>query len=339
MICDETAPLSRHRQAPIREAEPPQAFDDLTVLAAQICGTPIALMTVLDENRHRVEACVGIDETVASRDGAFRAHTIQQNSLFVVADTLDDDRFREHPLVVGEPRIRFYAGSSLVTHDGHAAGTLCVIDRVPRMLTPEQHSALDALARQAVAQLGLRRDLGELARALRERGLREAARRCLVRKLQGELASARHLGALLQFSSACEFDMVVPADPAAIRTVTEGVAEALRSKVGVFGREFEIELALQEALANAVRHGCGGDATKFVCCTVTYQEAGDVRIVVCDPGRGFDLEDVPDPLEGNNPLKASGRGIFLMKQLMDEVRFVDGGREVQMRKTLAAPER
>jgi anti-sigma regulatory factor (Ser/Thr protein kinase) len=339
MICDETAPLPLHRQAPIPDAEPAQAFDDLTVLAAQICGTPIALMTLVDGNRHRVEACVGIDGTVASRDTRFRAHTIQQDSLFVVADTLDDDRFREHPLVVGEPRIRFYAGSSLVTHDGHAVGTLCVIDRVPRMLTPVQQEALDALRRHAVAQLGLRRTLSELALALRERGLREAAQRRLVRELQGELASARQLGALLQFSSACEFDMVIPADPAAIRTVTEGVAEALRSKIGVFGREFEIELALQEALANAVRHGCGGDATRFVCCRVNYREAGDVRIVVRDPGRGFDLRDVPNPLEGTNPLKANGRGIFLMKQLMDEVRFVDGGRELHMRKRLGAPER
>jgi adenylate cyclase len=339
MICDETAPVSLHRHAPIPEAEPAQAFADLTLLASQICGTPIALMTLVDENRHRVEACVGIDGTTASRDSAFRAHTIQQDSLFVVVDTLEDDRFREHPLVVGEPRIRFYAGLSLVTHDGHGAGTLCVIDRVPRMLTPEQQAALDALGRQAVAELGLRRNLSELARALRERGLREAAERRLVRELQDELASGRQLGALLQFSSACAFDMVIPADPAAIRTVTEGIAEALRSKVGVFGREFEIELALQEALANAVRHGCGGDATKFVCCTVSYREAGDVRIVVRDPGRGFDPRDVPNPLEGTNPLKASGRGIFLMNQLMDEVRFVDGGREVHMRKALGAPER
>jgi anti-sigma regulatory factor (Ser/Thr protein kinase) len=339
MICDETIPFPLHRSASIGNAEPTQAFDDLTLLASQICGTPIAFMTLVDENRYRVEACVGIDETAAARDSAFRAHATQQDRLFIVADTLDDDRFREHPLVVGEPRVRFYAGSSLVTHDGHTAGSLCVIDRVPRTLTPEQQAALNALGRQAVAQLELRRNLSELARALRERGLREAAQRRLVRELQGELASVNQLGALLRFSSAYEFDMVIPADPAAVHTVTEGVAEALRSKIRVFGREFEIELALQEALANAVRHGCGGDATKFVGCTVSYREAGDVRTVVRDPGPGFDLRDVPNPLEGANPLKPSGRGIFLMNQLMDEVRFADGGREVHMRKALGAPER
>ena len=131
----------------------------------------------------------------------------------------------------------------------------------------------------------------------------------------------------------------IPADPAAIRTVTDGVAEALRRKVGVFGREFEIELALQEALANAVRHGCEGDPRKFVHCTVTYREPGDVRIVVRDPGRGFDLKDVSNPLDGDNLLKENGRGIFLMNQLMDEVRFADDGRELHMRKALRVPER
>jgi len=324
MICDDTAPLSRHRHAPIPDAEPAQALDDLTLLAAQMCATPIAVITLVNENRHWIEACVGTDPTAASRDSLFRAHTIRQDGLFVVSDTHDDDRFREHPLV---------------THNRRAVGTLSVMDRVPRTLTPEQRAALNALGRQAVAQLRLRRDLSELARALHGRGLREAAQRRLVKQLQGELASARQLSALLQFSSACELAMVIPADPAAIRTVTDGVAEALRRKVGVFGREFEIELALQEALANAVRHGCEGDPRKFVHCTVTYREPGDVRIVVRDPGRGFDLKDVSNPLEGNNPLKASGRGIFLMNQLMDEVRFVDGGREVRMRKALGAPAR
>ena len=339
MGCPETAPLALLRQHPVQDTEPDQVFDDLTLLASQICGTPIALIAVLDESRRSLEAWVGIEAAAAARDIALHAHTIQQDGLFVVADTFDDARVREHPLVVGEPRIRFYAGSPLVTRDGHAVGTLCVIDRVPRTLTSQQRAALAALSRQAVAQLELRRNLRELARALQGRGLREAAQRRLVQELQGELASAKQLSALLQFCSACEFDMTVPATPVAIRTVTEGVAEALRSKVGVFGREFEIELALQEALANAIRHGCQGDTTKSVRCCVTCQEDGEVRIVVRDPGRGFDVMGVANPLDGDNLLKENGRGIFLMNQLMDEVRFADDGRELHMRKALRIPER
>ena len=100
----------------------------------------------------------------------------------------------------------------------------------------------------------------------------------------------------------------------------------------IAGHEFEIELALQEALANAIRHGCQGDPTKFIQCVVTYDDAGDVLIVVRDPGPGFEVAGVPNPLEGTNVLKGSGRGIFLINQLMDEVRFAEGGRELHMRK-------
>jgi serine/threonine-protein kinase RsbW len=97
------------------------------------------------------------------------------------------------------------------------------------------------------------------------------------------------------------------------------LGEALRNKPGVVGHEFEVELALREALANAIRHGCQGDPTKFLQGCVTYQDDGDVLIVVRDPGPGFDLMGVADPLEATNVLNANGRGIFLMNQLMDEV--------------------
>ena len=127
-------------------------------------------------------------------------------------------------------------------------------------------------------------------------------------------------------------NIVIPADPAAIHTVTDRVEEALRDKPGVAGHEFEIQLALEEALANAIRHGCQGDPTKSVQCCVTYQDGGEVLIVVRDPGPGFDVTRVPNPLEGTNLLESHGRGIFLINQLMDEVRFADGGRELQMRK-------
>jgi anti-sigma regulatory factor (Ser/Thr protein kinase) len=332
MVNDETARLAALRRYRILDTEPEQAFDDLTLLAAQICETPIALITLLDEKRQWFKSRLGTSATETARSVAFCAHTIQQDDMFVVPDTWADERFRENPLVVGEPRVRFYIGAPLVTHDGHALGSLCVLDRVPRTLTAEQQAALDALRRQAVAQLELRLNVDELAQALRERDHAEEAQRRLVEELGTALESARHVSALLPFFSACQFDMVIPADPGAIRAVTDGVAEALRNKPGVVGHEFEIELALQEALANAIRHGCQGDPTKFIQCVVTYEDPGDVLIVVRDPGPGFELAGVPNPLEGTNVLKGSGRGIFLINQLMDEVRFADGGRELHMRK-------
>jgi anti-sigma regulatory factor (Ser/Thr protein kinase) len=332
MVNDETGRLAALRRYRILDSEPEQGFDDLTLLASQICGTPIALITLLDEKRQWFKSRVGFSATETARSIAFCAHTIQHGDLFVVPDTLADERFRESPLVVDEPWIRFYAGSPLVTHDGHALGSLCVMDRVPRTLTPQQQGALDALRRQAVAQLELRQNLDELARALRRRDQAEETERRLILELQAALDGAKQLSALLPFCSACQFNIVIPADPAAIRTVTDGVAQALRNKPGIAGHEFEIELSLDEALANAIRHGCQGDPTKFVQCCVTYEDGGNVLIVVRDPGPGFDVSRVPNPLEGTNVLKGNGRGIFLINQLMDDVRFADGGREVHMRK-------
>jgi serine/threonine-protein kinase RsbW len=127
-------------------------------------------------------------------------------------------------------------------------------------------------------------------------------------------------------------EIVIPADLAVIRAVTEGILQLLRDKPGVTGHEVEIELALREALANAIRHGCRCDRTKFVECRVTYESTGDLLMVVRDPGAGFDFGSVPSPLEAANQLRASGRGIFLIRHLMDEVRFADGGREIRMRK-------
>ena len=256
-----------------------------------------------------VQVTVGTSLTQTARSVAFCAHTIEQDDLFVIPDTLADDRFRENPLVVGDPWVRFYAGAPLVTHDGHALGGLCVLDRVPRVLTSGQQAALHALGRQVVAQLELRLNVDELAQALRERDRAEEAERRLVQELRASLDSARQLSALLPFCSACQFNIVIPADPAAIQTVTDGVLQALQNKPGVAGHEYEIELALQEALANAIRHGCKGDRTKSVQCCVTYEEGGDVLIVVRDPGPGFDVSRVPSPLDGANVFKAHGRGI------------------------------
>ena len=142
------------------------------------------------------------------------------------------------------------------------------------------------------------------------------------------------LSALLPYCSACQMNMMIPADPAAIATVTEGVMRVLRETAGAADdNAMAIELALQEALANAIRHGCGGDPDKRIQCCVTSDASGDVLIVVRDPGPGFDPASVPNPLEEENLFKSSGRGIYLINQLMDQVQFADRGREVTMRKS------
>jgi serine/threonine-protein kinase RsbW len=126
--------------------------------------------------------------------------------------------------------------------------------------------------------------------------------------------------------------MVIPARPTEIPTVTEGVLQLLRDKKWTEDEIIEVELALQEALANAIRHGAKGDPSQKIQCCVTCDEAGEMMVVVRDPGSGFDETKVANPLHPENMLKPSGRGIFLINQLMDEVQFADGGREIQMKK-------
>lgn len=139
-------------------------FDDITRIAAMICQTPIALISLVDSERQWFKSVVGLPVTETPVAVSFCAQAIMAESILVVPDTLRDERFRENPLVVGDPKIRYYAGAPLIGQDGHALGTVCVIDRRPRLLHRDQLDALAALARQTVALLELRRSVAELAR-------------------------------------------------------------------------------------------------------------------------------------------------------------------------------
>ncbi|MEO8343759.1 MAG: diguanylate cyclase, partial [Gallionella sp.] len=144
----------------ILDTPPEAAFDDLTVLAAQICQTPIALVTLVDESRQWFKAQIGVNITETSRDIAFCAHAIlYSDGILEVRDMQRDPRFSDNPLVATEPNLRFYAGAPLVAPEGLALGTLCVLDYEPRVLNAKQRNALRALSRTVVAELELRRAL------------------------------------------------------------------------------------------------------------------------------------------------------------------------------------
>lgn len=160
---DEVARLEQLAEYGILDTPPDELFDDFTRLAAQICEVPISLISLVDEHRQWFKSKVGLEVDETPRTQAFCAHALPHpHELLVVQDALQDERFAHNPLVTGEPHIRSYAGAPLVTAQGHALGTLCVIDKRPRELSEQQLSALRTLARQVVAQLDARLNLIQL---------------------------------------------------------------------------------------------------------------------------------------------------------------------------------
>jgi GAF domain-containing protein len=174
-------------QYEVLDSVPEEVFDDLAELAGSICEAPIALITLVDDKRQWFKARRGVSISETSRDISLCAHAILQRQLFVVPDATKDARFADNPLVISDPKIRFYAGAPLVTPDGHALGTLCVLDTVPHTLRPEQKRGLEILSRHVMTQLELRHRSLELARAAAER---ESIRRDL-QKARVELVQAK----------------------------------------------------------------------------------------------------------------------------------------------------
>lgn len=153
---NESKRLEELRRLEILDTLPEEEYDDLVKLASAICNSPMSLVSLVDSQRQWFKAKVGLDANETHRDFAFCAHAILEEDLTVVTDAVEDQRFHDNPLVLGNPNIRFYAGMPLITKAGYKIGTLCVLDSHPRDLTEDQRFALKTLGRQLMNMLDLR---------------------------------------------------------------------------------------------------------------------------------------------------------------------------------------
>jgi len=157
---NEISRLKALREYKVMDTLPEQAYDNFTRLASIICSTPIALITLLDDQRQWFKSRIGLERSELPREHAFCSHAIMRpEDIMIVHDTMRDERFTNNPLVMAAPNIRFYAGTPLVTSNGEALGTICVFDTKPREITQDQVDALQVLSREVMGQFELRRSI------------------------------------------------------------------------------------------------------------------------------------------------------------------------------------
>lgn len=165
---NEVERLKALKEYSVLDSLPEKEYDAITQLASYICGTPIALVSLIDDQRQWLKSTVGIDVTETSRDDSFCQYTIMGDSVFEVSNTLENENFADSPFVTGSANIRFYAGAPLKDANGFNLGSLCVIDTKPKILTEEQKNALQLLAGQVVLLLDARKKNLDLNKSQRE---------------------------------------------------------------------------------------------------------------------------------------------------------------------------
>ncbi len=250
---DDAARLANLRAYDVLDTGPEAAFDELARLAAAIAGTPVSLVSLMDADRQWFKAAVGVDLTQTPREIALCGYTILGRDVMVVPDAAEDDRFADNPLVTGPLHVRFYAGTPLVTPEGYAVGTLCVIDSVPREMTDAQVDALRLLGRQAVGQLRLRRAAQQLAESERfaratvdaltgRVAVLDEAGRVMATNAAWRAADAGGLGVGADFLAGCgghgQCGGIGVANGADAAAVAAGLADVLAGRRAAFAMEY-----------------------------------------------------------------------------------------------------
>jgi GAF domain-containing protein len=163
---NEAERLESLKQYQILDTLPEEVYNDIARMASEICGTPMAMLSLIDEDRQWVKAKEGLDLIESERDISFCGHAIiNPDEPFIVEDARYDERFHDNPFTTGETKIVFYAGVPVVDPEGHALGTLCVLDNRPRDMSTTKMDALKALAKSVQTHFELRKTQMELEKA------------------------------------------------------------------------------------------------------------------------------------------------------------------------------
>lgn len=292
----------------ILDTRPEPGFDGLTQIVATVCQAPIALVSLVDRDRQWFKSKVGLEADETSRDVSFCSHAIQfPQELFVVEDTYLDMRFKDNPLVTGGPGIRFYAGAPLVTPDGHALGSLCVIDRRPRSLCEDQAKVLQLAALQVVDQIERSRAGMMLAAAYEELDL-EVARRMASEE---ELAT-RNVG-LEDFAKIVSHDLRSPLQ--AIRALSNWTEEdieqgdhtAAKEKILMVGARAK---RLDTMLQDLFDYSRLGTSLKYARVELGALLRDIVEMEFAEVGVQFETDELPSLVTARAPLELIFRNLF-----------------------------
>ena len=234
----EAARLGALRSYEVLDSSAEPRLDVLAEAAARVCGTPMGLVSLVDRDRQIFKARFGVALAEIEREGSFCGHAIHQQTPLVVPDAQLDPRFSRHPLVAGEPFIRFYAGAPLISLGGPAVGTLCVLDRVPRTLDPQQISLLQLLAAQVISFLEQRK--ADLARRRMREVLQDEMKRRLtdLSRLGAEMQDERGLAVFAAAEGALQvvddcIDVAAPPPASSFQRRTVDLAQLAQSLIEV----------------------------------------------------------------------------------------------------------
>lgn len=273
---NEAERLEALRNYQILDTPPEAAFDNLVRLAAYICGTPMSMMSLIDDKRQWIKACnVEFDMKETDRDYTFCQYAMQADDVFEVPDAQKHPVFQHYPMVMNEPNVRFYAGAALITPEGQALGTICTIDMEPRQLTAQQREALRILAKEVVAHLELRRARLQLEQE--------------TQKLDGLLRLANDTAQSMFMASRSE--IFVKQDSRLVRVHTEDIryVEALGDYVNIYtSRErYTVYSTMKELEAKLPGREFARIHRKYIVCLdrITAIEGDAVQV---DVGRAQD---------------------------------------------------